>query len=170
VGGAIIGGTLGAIGGVFGFGSSKKKRKARRLAKQSRAIQNLILRKGVVTDYVQQEAVAAMSGVASGAGTQSTSGVSGVMTSLQVQARSALKVNQELFRRNESIQKLEAQAAKYDALQSGIGSLISSAGSFLSSGGIDWSSSKGTYAYNAKATAGYTTQANAMGVHTPQFP
>lgn len=157
--GALIGGAVGIVAGAFGFGSSKKKRKARKLAKQSRAIQNLILRKGLVVDYIQQQAIAEVSAVASGAGTQNSSGINGVMASLMAQTKSSLKVNSELFSRNESIVKLEAQAEKMSAIQSGIGSLMSSAESFVGSGAINFGPS----------TASYVKQANAMGVHNPVF-
>lgn len=159
--GAVIGGAVGLVAGAFGIGSNKKKRKARRLAAQSRAIQNLILRKGLVVDYVQSSAVAAVGAVASGAGTQNTSGSMGVLSSLQTQALSALKVNTELFKRNESVIKLNEQAEKMSAISSGIMSAASSAGSLLASPGMSWG------AASASSTNAFTAQANAMGVHNP---
>lgn len=154
--GAIIGAGVGAIAGAFGFGSSKKKRKARRLARQSRQIQNLILRKNLVVEYVQASAVAAVNAQASGAGTQKTSSVLGVLSSIQTQALSNLKVNTELFKRSEKIEKLSEQAEKASAIQSGIMSAFSAVGNALAPfGGGD------------NGTASYLAQANRMGVSNP---
>lgn len=129
--GTAVGAAVGAIAGAFGFGSSKKKRKARRLAKQSRQIQNLILRKNMVVEFVQASAVAAVNAQASGAGTQKTSSTLGVLSSLQTQALSNLKVNTELFNRNEKITKLQEQAEKMSAIQSGIMSAVNAVGSAM---------------------------------------
>lgn len=161
VGGAVIGGAVGLVAGAFGIGSNKKKRKARKLAAQSRAIQNLILRKGLVVDYIQSSAVAAVGAVASGAGTQNTSGSMGVLSSLQTQALSALKVNAELFKRNESVIKLQEQAEKLSAISSGIMSAGQAAGSFLASPGMDWGKAATTpkYVGNPTGYGGYSPSA-----------
>lgn len=155
--GAVIGTGVGAIAGAFGFSSSKKKRKARRLARQSRQIQNLILRKNMVVEYVQTSAMSAVAAVGSGAGTQNTSSTLGVLSSLQTQALSNLKVNTELFKRNESITKLTEQAEKLSAIQSGIMSafqgVTTAAGPFMGAG--------------ASSQKLYNAQAKGLGVHNP---
>jgi gas vesicle protein len=155
--GTAIGAGIGAIAGAFGFGSSKKKRKARKLAKQSRAIQNLILRKNMVVEYTVASAMAAVGGEASGAGTQKTSTTLGVLSSLQNQAISNLKVNTELFNRNEKIEKLKEEADKLSGIQAGImGAFQGVAGAMAPLGGG-----------KLPTTEQYLTQARSMGVSNP---
>jgi gas vesicle protein len=154
--GTAIGAGIGAIAGAFGLKSSKKKRKARKLAKQARAIQNVILRKNMVVEYVQASANAAVAAEASGAGTQKTSSALGVLSSLQTQAVSGLKVNTELFNRNESAIKLQDEAEKLSAIQSGILSTFRAAGSAIAP------------FMGPSDTSLYLDSARRMGVSNPQ--
>lgn len=154
--GTAIGGAIGAVAGAFGFGAAKKKRKARKLARQSRQIQNLILRKNLVVEYVQASAVTAVNAQASGAGTQKTSSTLGVLSSLQTQALSSLKVNTELFKRSEKITSLQESAEKASAIQSGIMSAFSAVGSAM-----------GPFGGGDNGTAAYLNKAGSMGVSNP---
>lgn len=133
--GAAVGGVVGAVAGIFGIGSSKRKRKAARLKRQAAALQNVQLRRQAIVEYIQAQSVAVVGLAGSGAGTGRSSGVGGVQASLRTQVGSNLKLNSELYQRGTRIDELDRKAAKGSMIQSGI---MTAFEGLVNAGGLDF--------------------------------
>ena len=135
--GAVVGGVIGFVSGVIGFGCSQKRRKAAKLKRQVRAINNVLLRRQAIVEYIAASAVSQVGIIGSGAGTGRSSGGFGVQASARTQVKSNLKVNRELYRRGEKIGKLEQQAASKQMISEGIMSAYQGVGGAYGAVGLD---------------------------------
>lgn len=152
--GAAVGAAIGAVAGAFGLGASRAKRKAAKLKRQVRALNNVILRREAIVEYIAVSASLQVGIIGSGAGTGRSSGGFGVLASSRTQVAANLKSNKILYQKGTKIDKLERRAQKNSLIQSGIMEGFEAAAGVYGKGGFGGPTKKVVPRYSVNE-AGY---------------